>query len=146
MHIKIREPQTALELIFLRNIRIQVFVIEQQIPWQWEFDEFDTTATHLIVEMNQQIIGTGRFYPSSNDESIYKLGRMAVLKNFRGLGIGSKILNKFEDIAKSKNISEIYLEAQSDKLNFYLKQNYVPKGDKYIMDGIYHNLMSKTIL
>ena len=132
--------------MFLRNIRIQVFVIEQQIPWQWEFDEFDTTATHLIVEMNQQIIGTGRFYPSSNDESIYKLGRMAVLKNFRGLGIGSKILNKFEDIAKSKNISEIYLEAQSDKLNFYLKQNYVPKGDKYIMDGIYHNLMSKTIL
>ena len=146
MHIKIREPQTAIDYMFLRNIRIQVFVIEQQIPWQWEFDEFDTTATHLIVEMNQQIIGTGRFYPSSNDESIYKLGRMAVLKNFRGLGIGSKILNKFEDIAKSKNISEIYLEAQSDKLNFYLKQNYVPKGDKYIMDGIYHNLMSKTIL
>jgi len=132
--------------MFLRNIRIQVFVIEQQIPWQWEFDEFDTTATHLIVEINQQIIGTGRFYPSSNDESIYKLGRMAVLKNFRGLGIGTKILNKFEDIAKSKNISEIYLEAQSDKLSFYLKQNYVPKGDKYIMDGIYHNLMSKTIL
>ena len=145
MHIKIREPQTALDLIFLRNIRIQVFVIEQQIPWQWEFDEFDTSAIHLIVENNQQIIGTGRFYPF-NDDSIYKLGRMAVLKNFRGLGIGSKILNKFEDIAKSKNISEIYLEAQSDKLNFYLKQNYVPKGDKYIMDGIYHNLMSKTIL
>jgi predicted GNAT family N-acyltransferase len=131
MHIKIREPKTAIEHIFLRNIRIQVFVIEQQIPWQWEFDE--------------QIIGTGRFYPS-NDDSIYKLGRMAILKNFRGLGIGTKILNKFEDIAKSKNISEIYLEAQSDKLNFYLKQNYVPKGDKYIMDGIYHNLMSKTIL
>jgi predicted GNAT family N-acyltransferase len=146
MHIKIREPQTAIDYMFLRNIRIQVFVIEQQIPWQWEFDEFDTTATHLIVEINQQIIGTGRFYPSSNDESIYKLGRMAVLKNFRGLGIGTKILNKFEDIAKSKNISEIYLEAQSDKLSFYLKQNYVPKGDKYIMDGIYHNLMSKTIL
>jgi predicted GNAT family N-acyltransferase len=146
MHIKIREPQTAIDYMFLRNIRIQVFVIEQQIPWKWEFDEFDTSAIHLIVEINQQIIGTGRFYPSSNDESIYKLGRMAVLKNFRGLGIGTKILNKFEDIAKSKNISEIYLEAQSDKLSFYLKQNYVPKGDKYIMDGIYHNLMSKTIL
>jgi predicted GNAT family N-acyltransferase len=145
MHIKIREPKTAIEHIFLRNIRIQVFVIEQQIPWQWEFDEHDTSAFHLIVENNQQIIGTGRFYPS-NDDSIYKLGRMAILKNFRGLGIGTKILNKFEDIAKSKNISEIYLEAQSDKLNFYLKQNYVPKGDKYIMDGIYHNLMSKTIL
>ncbi len=129
MHIKIREPKTAIEHIFLRNIRIQVFVIEQQIPWQWEFDEHDTSAFHLIVENNQQIIGTGRFYPS-NDDSIYKLGRMAVLKNFRGLGIGTKILNKFEDIAKSKNISEIYLEAQSDKLNFYLKQNYVPKGDK----------------
>ena len=145
MHIKIREPKTALDHIFARNIRIQVFVIEQQIPWQWEFDEFDTSAIHLIVESNQQIIGTGRFY-LVNEESIYKLGRMAVLENFRGLGIGTKILNKFEDIAKSKNISEIYLEAQSDKLNFYLKQNYVPKDDKYIMDGIYHNLMSKTIL
>lgn len=145
MDIKIREPKTAIDRIYLMNIRIKVFVIEQQIPWKWEFDEFDKSAIHLIVENNQQIIGTGRFYPSNNN-SVFKLGRMSVLKNFRGLGIGTKILKKFESIAKSKNISEISLEAQSDKLDFYLKQNYVPKGDKYIMDGIYHNLMSKTIL
>ena len=98
-----------------------------------------------MVEFENQIIGTGRLYQYEN-EFEYKLGRMSVLEEFRGYGLGTKILKQFEIIAKKKNVSEIYLEAQSDKLNFYLKENYVIKGDKYIMDGIPHNLMSKKIL
>jgi len=83
-------------------------------------------------------------YQSENDFE-YKLGRMSVLEEFRGKGLGTKILKQFEIIAKEKNISEIYLEAQSDKLDFYLKENYVIKGTEYIMDGISHKLMFKII-
>lgn len=144
MNVQIRQAKTNLDYIFLRNIRIKVFVIEQQIPWQWEFDLYDESAIHLLVEFNNQIIGTGRLYQSENDFE-YKLGRMSVLKEFRGKGLGTKILKQFEIIAKEKNISKIYLEAQSDKLDFYLKENYVIKGNEYIMDGISHKLMFKII-
>ena len=144
MNVQIRQAKTNLDYIFLRNIRIKVFVIEQQIPWQWEFDLYDESAIHLLVEFNNQIIGTGRLYQSENDFE-YKLGRMSVLEEFRGKGLGTKILKQFEIIAKEKNISEIYLEAQSDKLDFYLKENYVIKGTEYIMDGISHKLMFKII-
>ena len=144
MNVQIRQAKTNLDYIFLRNIRIKVFVIEQQIPWQWEFDLYDESAIHLLVEFNNQIIGTGRLYQSENDFE-YKLGRMSVLEEFRGKGLGTKILKQFEIIAKEKNISEIYLEAQSDKLDFYLKEDYVIKGNEYIMDGISHKLMFKII-
>ena len=144
MNVQIRQAKTDLDYIFVRNIRIKVFVIEQQIPWQWEFDRYDESAIHLLVEFNNQIIGTGRLYQSENDFE-YKLGRMSVLKEFRGKGLGTKILKQFEIIAKEKNISEIYLEAQSDKLDFYLKEDYVIKGNEYIMDGISHKLMFKII-
>ena len=140
--IKIIQAKTDFELVQVRNLRIKIFVIEQQIPWRWEFDIHDENATHLIVFSSNEIIGTGRFYYVHCYDD-YKLGRMAVLSNFRSQGIGSKILTKIEEIAKSKKVPKIILEAQSDKLNFYFKHGYNVHGDKYLMDGIYHNKMFK---
>tara|TARA_B100001123_G_scaffold376258_1_gene442789 strand:+ start:188 stop:619 length:432 start_codon:yes stop_codon:yes gene_type:complete len=140
--IKIIQAKTKLELVQVRNLRIKIFVIEQQIPWRWEFDIHDDSAIHLIVLNSNEIVGTGRFY-YDNDLRDYKLGRMAVLNNFRSQGIGSKILIKIEEIAKKKNVPKIILEAQADKLDFYFKHGYKIHGDKYLMDGIYHNKMFK---
>tara|TARA_Y100001970_G_scaffold240705_1_gene303661 strand:- start:5590 stop:6024 length:435 start_codon:yes stop_codon:yes gene_type:complete len=144
MDINITEPKTDLDCVFLRNIRIRVFVIEQQIPWQWEFDYYDKIAIHILVKDQDKIIGTGRLFPYLGNDD-YKLGRIAVLKEYRGNGIGTKILKHLELIARDKKVNQITLEAQSDKLNFYLKENYIIEGDKYVMDGIYHNLMSKKL-
>lgn len=144
MDINITEPKSDLDCVFLRNIRIRVFVIEQQIPWQWEFDDYDKIARHILVKDQDKIIGTGRLFPYLGNDD-YKLGRIAVLKEYRGNGIGTKILKHLELIAKDKKVNQIILEAQSDKLNFYLKENYIIEGDKYLMDGIYHNLMSKKL-
>lgn len=140
--IKIIQAKTDFELVQVRNLRIKIFVIEQQIPWRWEFDIHDENATHLIVLNSNEIIGTGRFY-YDHCYGDYKLGRMAVLSNFRSQGIGSKILTKIEEIAKTKKVPKIILEAQSDKLDFYFKHGYKVHGDKYLMDGIYHNKMFK---
>ena len=145
MDINITEPKSDLDCVFLRNIRIRVFVIEQQIPWQWEFDDYDKIARHILVKDQDKIIGTGRLFPYLANNNDYKLGRIAVLKEYRGIGIGTKILKHLELIAKDKKVNQIILEAQSDKLNFYLKENYIIEGDKYLMDGIYHNLMSKKL-
>ena len=105
--IKIIQAKTDFELVQVRNLRIKIFVIEQQIPWQWEFDIHDKNATHLIVLSSNEIIGTGRFY-YDHCYGDYKLGRMAVLSNFRSQGIGSKILTKIEEIAKTKKVPKIY--------------------------------------
>ena len=99
---------------------------------------------NILVKDQDKIIGTGRLFPYLGNDD-YKLGRIAVLKEYRGNGIGTKILKHLELIAKDKKVNQIILEAQSDKLNFYLKENYIIEGDKYLMDGIYHNLMSKKL-
>ena len=51
MDINITEPKSDLDCVFLRNIRIRVFVIEQQIPWQWEFDDYDK----IIIGRSQKL-------------------------------------------------------------------------------------------
>ena len=140
--IKIIQAKTEIEFIQVRNIRIKIFVIEQQIPWRWEFDIHDENAVHLIVMNSKEIIGTGRFYCDKYSGD-YKLGRMAIVETYRNQGIGSKMLIKIEEIARNKKVPKIILEAQSDKLDFYFKHGYKVYGDKYLMDGIFHNKMYK---
>ena len=140
--IKIIQAKTEIEFIQVRNIRIKIFVIEQQIPWRWEFDIHDENAVHLIVLNSKELIGTARFYRDKYSGD-YKLGRMAVLKTYRNQGIGSKMLIKIEEIASNKKVPKIILEAQSDKLHFYVNHGYKIVGDRYLMDGIYHTKMFK---
>ena len=83
--IKIIQAKTRIEFIQVRNIRIKIFVIEQQIPWRWEFDIHDKNAVHLIVVNSKEIIGTGRFYLDKYSGD-YKLGRMAVAETYRNQG------------------------------------------------------------
>ena len=91
---------------------------------------------------SKEIIGTGRFYRDKYSGD-YKLGRMAVVETYRNQGIGSKMLIKIEEIARNKKVPKIILEAQSDKLHFYVNHGYKIEGDKYLMDGIYHTKMFK---
>ena len=140
--IKIIQAKTGIEFIQVRNIRIKIFVIEQQIPWRWEFDIHDENAVHLIVLNSKEIIGTGRFYRDKYSGD-YKFGRMAVVETYRNQGIGSKMLIKIEEIAMNKKVPKIILEAQSDKLHFYVNHGYKIIGDRYLMDGIYHTKMFK---
>jgi predicted GNAT family N-acyltransferase len=142
--IKIIQAKTRIEFIQVRNIRIKIFVIEQQIPWRWEFDIHDKNAVHLIVVNSKEIIGTGRFYHDKYSGD-YKLGRMAIVETYRNQGIGSKMLIKIEEIARNKKVPKIILEAQSDKLHFYVNHGYKIEGDKYLMDGIYHTKMFKKL-
>ncbi|WP_281614532.1 GNAT family N-acetyltransferase [Flammeovirga sp. SubArs3] len=126
------------------QIRKTVFVDEQQIDISLEFDDIEVKAYHLIVLDNGRPAGVCRFFKT---EEGYKMGRFAVLKEFRGQGIGNALiqasLSEIEDIAEEG--SKVYLHAQTYVTKFYEEEGFNIEGDEFMEDGIPHVLMVQTI-
>src|SRR3954453_16798807 len=94
-------------------IRFAVFVEEQRVPAEIELDEMDAKSLHAVAFGNRLAVATGRFLPDGD------IGRMAVLKDWRGRGIGSLILKELIDAARSRGDREILLSAQVHAIAFY---------------------------
>ncbi|HHO59985.1 MAG TPA: GNAT family N-acetyltransferase [Thiotrichales bacterium] len=123
----------------LQAIRYTVFVEEQQVPVELEWDEFDTHATHFIASYNGQAVATARL---KNDGQI---GRMAVLEAFRGKGIGAALLTFVIETARSKNLSSLYLHAQVPVIGFYQQHGFRERGEIFMDANIPHREMVKNL-
>ncbi len=124
----------------LSHIRREVFINEQKVPEELEWDEFDAVANHvLVIDSLQQPVATGRI---KNDGHI---GRMAVLKKFRNQGIGSEILLTLLDIARQKKLQKVFLHAQLTAVPFYEKFGFECKGNEFMDAGIPHKTMIKKL-
>ena len=119
----------------VKSLRYQVFVIEQKVPEDMEWDEFDQIAWHAIVTADNQTIGTGRLI--INDR-IAKIGRMAVQSSRRNQGIGKSILKSLIQTAKEKGAQECVLHAQTHAIAFYAKEDFEPHGPIFDEAGIPH--------
>ncbi len=119
----------------VKPLRYQVFVIEQKVPEEMEWDEFDGMALHAIVTADNQIVGTGRLIL---DGHIAKIGRMAVQSSRRNQGIGKSILNALIQTAKEKGAQECILHAQTHAIAFYAKADFEPNGPIFDEAGIPH--------
>ena len=119
----------------VKPLRYQVFVIEQKVPEDMEWDDFDEIAWHAIVTADNQTIGTGRLI--MNDR-IAKIGRMAVQSSRRNQGIGKSILNALIQAAKEKGAQECILHAQVHAIAFYAKEDFEPNGPIFDEAGIPH--------
>ncbi len=119
----------------VKPLRSQVFVIEQKVPEEMEWDEFDEMARHANVTADNQTIGTGRLI--MNDR-IAKIGRMAVQSSRRNQGIGKSILNALIQTAKEKGAQECLLHAQVHAIAFYAKEDFEPHGPIFDEAGIPH--------
>ena len=119
----------------VKPLRYQVFVVEQKVPEDMEWDEFDEIAWHAIVTADNQTIGTGRLI--MNDR-IAKIGRMAVQSSRRNQGIGTIILNALIQTAKEKGAQECLLHAQTHAIAFYAKEDFEPHGPIFDEAGIPH--------
>lgn len=127
-HVKWSEYEKA-----LRTIRTKVFIEEQQVPIALEWDSQDTSAQHLLVfTSTNEPIACARLL---NNGSI---GRMAVLKEWRGLGIGTKLLNKAIALHRQQGISVITLSAQVHAIPFYQKAGFEVISTPYLDAGISH--------
>jgi len=123
----------------LRHIRTLVFIEEQKVPEDMEWDEFDQTCVHVLTKINNEYIATARLLGTG------QIGRMAVLKPYRKTGIGSKMLVKLLSIAEAKNMKTVFLNAQIDAINFYKKFDFEEEGGVFDDAGIPHKKMTKRL-
>ena len=123
----------------LRNIRSRVFIEEQHVPAEMEWDGYDETCVHIIVEMNGEYVATGRLLETG------QIGRMAVLQACRRKGIASKILEMILSIAESKQMETVFLNSQLEVVGFYKKYGFQEIGAVFDDAGIPHRKMKKAL-
>jgi predicted GNAT family N-acyltransferase len=123
----------------LKNIREKVFIQEQKVTPQLEWDGMDEKAIHFLVFNDKAAIGCARAIVIKDH---MQLGRMAVLKEYRGKGIGSALLEKAIVTAKLNQISSIHISAQCYAIDFYLKFGFKVMSDIYLDAEIPHRDMT----
>ncbi len=124
----------------LRAVREPVFVQEQQVPIELEWDELDPVCVHVIArDAAGKPIGTGRLTPE------HKIGRMAVLPEWRGRGVGDALLLALIREAAQRRWPELRLHSQASAVGFYVKHGFVPYGDRFMEAGIEHQSMRRQI-
>ena len=123
----------------LKQIRTRVFIEEQHVPAELEWDEFDEQSTHFLVLHDNNPIATARLKPDG------QIGRMAVAKEYRNKGIGTKLLSTVLLQAKNNGYNMVYLHAQNKAINFYRKFDFITNGSEFIDAGILHKAMYKLI-
>jgi predicted GNAT family N-acyltransferase len=115
----------------LGEIREQVFIIEQGVPPELEWDGRDKESTHaLALNASGQPVGTARLLPEG------QIGRMAVLRAWRRQGVGTLLLHCLIDSAEDP--ARLFLNAQTSAEPFYRRNGFVPKGEVFMEAGIPH--------
>jgi predicted GNAT family N-acyltransferase len=117
----------------LRLVRETVFVQEQKVPLELERDTADPQALHLLAESaDGRPIGTARLLPGGH------IGRMAVLRKWRGRGVGSALLRELLRL----NAGPCHLNAQTSAVAFYRRHGFVEEGAEFMDAGIPHRRMT----
>lgn len=127
------------------QIRKEVFVEEQGVPLEDEFDEFDTLdgkCEHVLVFTDGKAAGTGRIRVV---DDYGKLERICVLKEYRNSGLGKEIINALEELAKEMGVMKVKLHGQIHAEGFYHKLGYETVSEVFMEDGIPHVLMMKKL-
>jgi len=123
----------------LTMIREKVFIEEQKVTSQLEWDGMDEEAIHFLAFKDEKAIGCARALVI---EYCMQLGRIAVLKEYRGEGIGSALIEKAMTTAKLNQLSAIYISAQCHAIDFYKKFGFEVTSDIYLDAEIPHRDMT----
>ena len=124
----------------LQEIRETVFIKEQHVPVELEWDESDTSCQHILASVNGQSIGTGRLTQQGH------IGRMAVLKQWRKQGVGSAMLSKLIELARQRDVRKVVLNAQVSAEGFYKKHGFETISGVFDDAGIPHVQMAMKLL
>ncbi len=127
-----------------KAIRIEVFCREQ--GFSEEFDAVDARATHLLAYVDGRAVGTCRFFPQNEEETVYVIGRIAVNKSLRGGGIGGALVREAEAQIAALGGRVAHIGAQVQALPFYCKLGYTPVGKRYAEEGVPHQGMDKSLI
>lgn len=124
----------------IRAVRTAVFVEEQQIPLEGEFDELDPLSTHVVVlHENRDAVGTGRLEPSG------RLGRVAVARTHRRRGIGRLIVAALLEKAAERGLERVVLHSQFHAVPLYAQFGFEERGTPFEEAGIPHIKMELVL-
>lgn len=124
----------------LRAVRIPVFIDEQEVPEELEWDGSDAACRHVLArDRNGRPVGTARLSADG------KIGRMAVLSDWRSRGVGAAMLQALLDLARSIGLPGVRLNAQVEALGFYERFGFVAYGVQFEEAGIQHRAMQRSI-
>ena len=124
----------------LGDIRRRVFIEEQHVPKDLEWDGLDESCHHILVtDSGNRPIGTGRIKSNGH------IGRMAVLDGYRNQGVGSAILMALLEYARQQQYSDVYLHAQVSAIPFYVKHGFVINSEQFMDAGIPHRGMAMKL-
>ena len=116
-----------------RPVRQQVFVVEQRVPLELEWDEWDERSDHAVARDSKgQAIGTARLLPDG------RIGRMAVLGEWRRRGVGAALLEALLEQARKRSMRRITLHAQAHAAGFYRRFGFNERGGEFLEAGIPH--------
>lgn len=122
----------------LRDIRQQVFIDEQQVPEDLEWDAQDEEATHFLLLRAGHPVGTGRLLKNGH------IGRVAILRQHRGIGLGDRLMRAIIDHAVDHGMIELHLSAQTHAIPFYRQLGFEICSEVYLDAGIEHQDMHWT--
>jgi len=123
----------------IRHIRGSVFIKEQGIPSEDEYDDNDNVCVHATAWDEGRPVGTGRL----SDDG--RIGRIAVMEQARGKRIAKAIILALEQHARKCGLRQLWAHAQVQALGFYKKVGYRVDGDEFMEDGILHKRIKKSI-
>ena len=124
----------------IRKVRTEVFIREQEVPYDLEWDGEDPDCEHVVaLDGSENPVGTARLRPDG------KLGRMAVARSFRGRGVGSAMLKALLNHARETGLDRIVLDAQTRVIPFYESHGFVAEGPEFMDANIPHRKMHRSL-
>lgn len=121
------------------EIRRVVFIDEQNVPQEEEWDGLDPECQHFLALLDGQPVGTARLLPGAH------IGRVAVLKDARGTGIGALLMQAAIEAARHAGHSHVALSSQVHALAFYQRLGFVAHDDEFLDAGIPHREMTLSL-
>ncbi|MFF3891916.1 GNAT family N-acetyltransferase [Streptomyces sp. NPDC001812] len=134
-------------------VRKEVFVAEQGVPEDLEYDAYDSGAVHVLaLGEDGTAFGTGRLLhgeaaaaKNGGDASTGALGRLAVTRRARGLGVGAALVRGIEEAARTRGLTAVDLHAQTHALGFYERLGYEAYGPEFPDAGMPHRAMRRVL-
>lgn len=123
-------------------IRDAVFTVEQGFA-QPDLDENDPLAYHVVIYDGENAVATGRTFRYR--DTLFKPGRIAVLKAYRGKNLGRMLMDELERISLEQGAASLTLGAQLYAVPFYEKCGFIPTGEQYMEEFCAHETMIKAL-
>lgn len=121
------------------GLRREVFVLEQGVPEDGEYDELDPMAQHFVAIQQGNVVATARVIYG---DQVARISRFAVRKSQRGTGVGAKLMAYIMQHLSEAGHEKVFLNSQEDKIGFYAKHGFAPYGEVFYECDIPHRRMT----